>query len=80
MFFQTEYRRKLFWRFGAVAFAGIGDVAHKMGDFNVSDLKYVGGLGLRFAAIKDKKFNIRFDYGLARGNQSAFYIGLEEAF
>jgi len=80
MFFQTEYRRQLFWRFAAVAFAGIGDVAHKIGDFNVADLKYIGGLGFRFAAIKNQKLNIRFDYGLARGNQSAFYIGLEEAF
>ena len=80
VFLQTEYRRHLFWRFGAVAFAGVGDVAHNVGDYNLSDLKYVGGLGLRFAAIKDQKLNITCDLGFAKGNQSAFYIGIKEAF
>ena len=77
---QIEYRRPLFWRFGLTVFAGIGDVAFDLGDFEVSELKYVGGIGGRLAAIPEKKLNIRGDIGVARGGQFAIYIGLSEAF
>ena len=77
---QVEYRRPLFWRFGLTLFAGIGDVAFNMADFETSELKYVGGIGGRLAAIPEKKLNIRGDIGVARGGQFAIYIGLSEAF
>ncbi len=80
MYLQTEYRRDLFWRIGMVAFAGVGDVARNVGDFRVDEFKYVFGLGGRFAAVKDQKLNIRADFGLARGGQTAIYIGLREVF
>ncbi len=80
IFSQIEYRRPLFWRFGLTVFAGIGDVAFDVGDFDVSELKYVGGIGGRLAAIPEKKLNIRGDIGVARGGQFAIYIGLSEAF
>ena len=80
IFLQTEYRRDLFWRFGMVAFAGIGDVAKNPGDFRLDEFKYIAGLGLRFAAVKGQKLNIRTDFGIARGGQTAFYIGLKEVF
>lgn len=77
---QVEYRKYLFWIVGGVAFAGVGDVADEFGDLSFSEFKYVGGLGLRFQIIPDQKLNVRFDYGVARGGQSAFYVGLREAF
>ena len=77
---QMEYRRPLFWRFGMTAFAGVGDVANQMGDFQFSELKYVVGLGGRFAAIPKDKLNLRVDLGVARGGQLAFYAGISEAF
>lgn len=80
LYSQVEYRRPLFWRFGMTVFAGIGDVAYNLGDFNLSEFKYVAGLGGRFAAIPEKKLNIRADLGVARGGQMAIYIGLSEAF
>ena len=80
MYSQVEYRRYLFWIVGATAFVGVGDVAPTLGDFRLGDFKYAGGMGLRFQVVKDERLNIRFDYGLARGNQSAFYVSILEAF
>lgn len=77
---QVEYRRPLFWRFGMVAFAGVGEVASRFSEFKLSEFKYVAGLGGRFAAIPDRKLNIRLDLGVARGGQMAIYVGLSEAF
>ena len=54
---QAEYRRHLFWRLGAVAFAGFGDVAPGLDKFRFDEMKYVMGLGGRFQALKDEKLN-----------------------
>lgn len=80
MYAQVEYRRPLFWRFGMTVFAGIGDVAYDINDFTPSEFKYIAGIGGRFAAIPEKKLNIRLDIGVGRGGQSGIYIGLSEAF
>lgn len=80
MYSQIEYRRIIYGIFGAVAFVGIGDVANEINDFQLSEFKYAGGLGLRFQLIKEQRLNVRLDYGLARGGQSAFYVSLREAF
>ncbi len=77
---QAEYRRKLFWRLGGVAFAGFGDVAPGLNKFDFNELKYVVGLGGRFQAMKDEKLNIRLDAGVGRGGQYAFYLSIKEAF
>lgn len=80
MFMQLEYRRHLVWRLGMVAFAGAGDVANKIDDFEISEFKYVMGTGLRFAVLPEQKLNLRFDFGLAKDGQTGFYIGMREAF
>lgn len=80
MYTQVEYRRPLFWRFGMTLFAGIGDVAHELNDFNASELKYVAGIGGRLAVIPERKLNIRLDLGFGRGGQNGIYVGISEAF
>ena len=77
---QAEYRRKLFWRFGGVAFAGFGDVAPGLDKFVFNELKYVLGLGGRFQAMKDEKLNVRLDAGIGRGGQYGIYLSIKEAF
>lgn len=77
---QAEYRRKLFWRLGGVAFAGFGDVAPSLGNYRFDELKYVVGLGGRFQALKREKLNLRLDGGIGRGGQYAFYLSVKEAF
>jgi outer membrane protein assembly factor BamA len=76
---QAEYRRELFWRLGAVAFAGAGAVAPTWGGFGNTDPEPGGGFGLRFLLAKKNHINLRADY--AWGNNShATYILLGEAF
>jgi outer membrane protein assembly factor BamA len=76
---QAEFRRELFWRLGAVAFAGAGAVAHTWGGFDDAEVKPGGGLGLRFVLAQRNHINLRADY--AWGDRSkATYISIGEAF
>ena len=77
--FQTEYRLPLFWRFGAVIFAGTGRVANKISQFNFDGFHYNFGTGLRFLLDKKEKMNLRFDVGFGKGT-SGFYLTFGEAF
>jgi hypothetical protein len=76
---QAEYRFPIWWRFGGVAFAGIGDVFNRPRQVSLNTLKYSYGAGLRFAVNRKERLNIRFDYGFGRDSRS-FYISLTEAF
>jgi outer membrane protein assembly factor BamA len=76
---QVEYRTHLSGRFGAVGFAGIGDVSSKLRDLKIRDLKCSFGAGLRVLFNKAEKVNLRADIGFGRGT-SGVYFGLEEAF
>jgi outer membrane protein assembly factor BamA len=78
--FQAEYRLPVWWRFGAVLFAGMGDVAHRLNDFDFFHMKYSAGAGIRFAVNRTEKMNIRLDYGVGGGRQNGFYIQFGEAF
>ncbi len=76
---QVEYRFPVWWRFGAVAFAGLGDVFDSPSEVTMSTLKYSFGGGMRFLVSKREGINVRIDYGFGRDSQ-AFYISLTEAF
>lgn len=76
---QAEYRAPLFWRIGAVAFAGLGDVAPSLDAFKTGELKPSYGLGLRFLVNKAERVNIRLDYGWGK-ETSGFYLEITEAF
>jgi len=77
---QAEYRVPLFWRLGAAAFAGIGDVGKSIADFGLDFPKYSFGGGFRVALNKTEKLNLRLDYGIGRGHSNGFYFQLGEAF
>lgn len=76
---QAEFRRELFWRVGAVAFAGAGAVAHTWDDFGNSQAQPGGGFGLRFVLAKRNHINLRADYSWGNGT-TATYVSLGEAF
>jgi outer membrane translocation and assembly module TamA len=76
---QVEYRRELWWRFGAVAFAGAGQVGPTFGDFQGSNTRPGGGVGLRFAVAPKNHINLRVDYSVGQGSH-AWYVGVAEAF
>ncbi len=75
---QAEYRARLFWRLGGVAFGSVSTVAKDFGSLSVAALKPAGGVGLRLQPIKDLPINVRLD--AAYGNDFQFYFGLGEAF
>ena len=77
--FQTEYRMPLFWRLGAVAFAGVGDVSDGIGGFRLKEFKYSLGGGARLLINSSERIQLRFDYAAGR-DSSGFYIALYEAF
>lgn len=76
---QLEYRFPVVWRFGMVAFAGIGDVFGSISDIRASTLKYSVGSGIRFAVNPAERLNIRFDYALGRDG-GYFYFSVAESF
>jgi hypothetical protein len=76
---QSECRMPLFWRFGAVVFAGFAQVADRIEDFRLGGFKFAFGGGLRFLWDKEQKLNIRLDVGFAEG-ETGLYITIGEAF
>ncbi len=76
---QIEYRKMFWWKIGAVAFFGMGDVARRLNQFDVSQFKYSYGVGLRYAFDEKENLNIRMDIGFGK-NTSGVYFSLEEAF
>lgn len=79
MVLQAEYRLPVWWRFGLVGFVGIGDVAHRVSDFRLDNLKVSYGPGLRFFVKPEEKIALRIDYGISK-ESSQFYISFLEAF
>lgn len=76
---QLEYRLPLWWRFGAVGFAGLGRVAHQVSDFDLNGWKYSVGAGLRFAVKPKDHVNVRMDIGTADGEMNV-YLDILESF
>lgn len=76
---QVEWRQHIIWRVGMVAFAGIGTVAPSLSTIEIQELKFAGGVGLRFALFPDDRLNVRFDLGWSK-HGSGFYINISEAF
>lgn len=76
---QSELRFPLWWRFGAVTFAGMGQASEHF-SVNHNDIIYSGGAGLRFRILPNDPLNIRVDAALASGGLTGFFITLKEAF
>ena len=76
---QVELRQHLFWRIGAVAFAGVGAVAPDYGQITDARALPSGGVGLRFQPTSKTPVNLSLDYAWGRGSQG-LYLYLGEAF
>ncbi len=77
---QVEYRFPIRGRFGGVAFAATGQVAHSLGEFGLSALKPAIGAGVRYAVLRKEKLNLRFDVGFGSKGSINYYIVLAESF
>lgn len=76
---QAELRAPLFWRLGAVAFLGAGDVAPSLGALTLSSLKPTAGGGLRLRLDDEEGTNLRVDVAAGR-DALGVYFSFGEAF
>ena len=76
---QAEYRLPVWWRFGLVAFADAGEVAHTMGGFTMPGIHYTYGAGIRFTVIRKQRIGVCLDYGMA-SDAHELYLSIQEAF
>lgn len=76
---QAEWRTELWWRFGAAAFVGGGEVAADFGALTLKKILPGAGVGLRFTLAPRNHVNLRIDYAWGK-NSSALYMGVIEAF
>lgn len=76
---QTEYRTPVWWRFGLVGFVGNAVVASSISNIHIKNVRTTAGAGLRFLLDKERKINLRIDYGLSK-DTSGFYLTIGEAF
>lgn len=76
---QNEIRLPVWWRFGAVAFADLGQVATDLDKMSVLGFHVGVGAGVRFLLDEDERIGLRFDIGTHQGDVQ-FYIGFNEVF
>jgi len=77
---QAEIRKMIIWRFGAVAFAGIGNTFSVWDDSIFKNVKTIFGIGGRFQLIPKDKLNLRFDYAFGPNGDRGFYATVREIF
>jgi outer membrane protein assembly factor BamA len=77
--FQAEYRMPVWRRFGVVGFAGFGDVAPDLRQFEFDNLKYSLGAGLRYKFDAREGTNVRLDFAWGKGS-TGLYVTVQEAF
>lgn len=77
---QGEYRWKFLPRWGAVGFAGMGNVYSNERKFQIGNTKTTYGIGGRFQLSKREKLNLRLDFAHSPGEEFRFYLTFAEAF
>ncbi|MGM0375461.1 MAG: BamA/TamA family outer membrane protein [Bacteroidota bacterium] len=76
---RGELRQPVWWRMGAVFFAGLGKADDDLSQPFHEVTGSVGG-GVRFRILPDDPLNVRFDFGVSTLNTTGFFISLKEAF
>ena len=76
---ELEVRQHLFWRLGGAVFAGLGQVAPAVDEFDTDRILWSAGLGLRFQLTEQNRMNYRTDVAWGRDGFE-FYFSITEAF
>ncbi|MGB8322489.1 MAG: BamA/TamA family outer membrane protein [Candidatus Acidiferrum sp.] len=76
---QAEYRLVLPWKFGVVAFGGLGEVAPGASKFRSNQFLPAGGTGIRYLLSKKYHVNLRTDFAWGKDNFT-WSMGVGEAF
>ncbi len=74
---QAEYRHQISNRFSGVAFAGLGNTGSSFGNLRDTDMRYAGGLGVRFQLSKKFKavFSVDVSYNDRKEDLLYIYVG-----
>ena len=78
--FQAEVRQKVYKRFDAAIFGGVGNVSQFVDELNISNTKYAGGVGIRFNFLQRDRLNLRLDYAGGTGSAPGILFAIGEAF
>lgn len=76
---QAEYRFPIYRWLKGVAFASAGDVAPGISDFDMTQLKYSYGAGLR-VRVNPVNVHLRLDFAFTSEREPAVYFTASEAF
>lgn len=76
---QAEDRIEFGRRWGMVVFGGIGGVSGTIRNFGFDNVRFSGGLGLRFAINPKNRLKVRLDFGFSPEG-FGIYSGLSEIF
>ena len=77
---QMEYRQYFYRKLGFVVFASVGNVSASILDYNLINVKYTYGGGLRYLFNQKEKINLRMDIGIGTDGSTGIYFGIEEIF
>jgi hypothetical protein len=76
---QVEYRFPIKNRWSGATFLAVGDVFRDGENYDINEIKYGGGGGIRYAISSKEKINLRFDIGVSRYGIFP-YVMFQEAF
>lgn len=80
---QTEYRKHIYRRWGAVAFAGTGSIWNdESNDEGILERIWLPslGIGARYMISLEKRINLRLDYAVGVDGNQGVYFGIMESF
>jgi hypothetical protein len=73
---QAEYRLPILWRFDAVVFGGLGQVAPNLATLRAGAVRTSVGAGLRLR-VSDEGTNLRMDIGWGHGSPGVYFTAGE---
>ncbi len=80
IFSIAEYRLQVSRRWGAAAFAGLGQAASDLLSLRIGGFHPTAGAGIRYAIIPEERVNLRLDVATSDSGQIETYISAGEAF
>lgn len=77
---QAEYRLGFWRRMGVAAFADVGDVARRVSDLRLDEVRFAVGAGLRFLLSRSEGVTLRADIGNGDDGSGGVYLAILEAY
>lgn len=76
---QGEYRFPIYGKFTGGAFASSGQVANRISDFELNEMKATIGAGIKYIISERDGVKVRLDFGINEDGSMAFYLDFGDA-